>query len=63
MGKKECIVLPNMVGPFSALVKAGDYIFVSGTVGGTDEKGEKVEGVEAQTKHLRIYLTVSVSHL
>jgi len=51
MANKECIVMPNMADrPYSAVVKAGDFIFMSGTVGGVDEKGGKIEGLEAQTK-------------
>jgi 2-iminobutanoate/2-iminopropanoate deaminase len=50
MGKK-CFVLPDMVGrPYSSAVKAGDYIFLSGTIGYLDEKGKEVVGIEAQTK-------------
>jgi len=50
MGKK-CFVLPDMVGrPYSSAVKAGDYIFLSGTIGYVDETGNEVIGIEAQTK-------------
>jgi 2-iminobutanoate/2-iminopropanoate deaminase len=31
-------------------MKAGDYIFISGQVGHVDREGNKVEGVEAQTR-------------
>lgn len=40
--------LPNV--PYSPGMKAGDYIFISGQVGHLDREGNKVEGVEAQTR-------------
>lgn len=47
---KEYINLPGTLNlPFSAAVKAGDFIFVSGQVGYIDSKGNKVDGIEAQT--------------
>ena len=36
--------------PYSPGMKAGDYIFVSGQIGHVDREGNKVEGVEAQTR-------------
>jgi 2-iminobutanoate/2-iminopropanoate deaminase len=36
--------------PFSAAVRAGDFIYVSGQVGHIDSNGNKVVGVEAQTE-------------
>ena len=36
--------------PFSNGTKAGDYIFVSGQIGHVDSKGNKLEGIEAQTR-------------
>ena len=36
--------------PFSNGTKAGDYIFVSGQIGHVDGKGNKLEGIEAQTR-------------
>jgi 2-iminobutanoate/2-iminopropanoate deaminase len=36
--------------PFSAGIKAGDFIFVSGQVGHLDDKGNSITGIEAQTK-------------
>jgi 2-iminobutanoate/2-iminopropanoate deaminase len=36
--------------PFSSAVKAGDFIYVSGQVGHIDGNGNKLEGIEAQTK-------------
>lgn len=49
---KQAINLPGAPArPYSAAVKAGDFIFVSGTVGFINSKtGEKNEGIEAQTK-------------
>jgi len=38
--------------PYSAGIKAGDYIFVSGQVGHVDDKGNKLEGIEAQTRQV-----------
>jgi len=49
--KGEAINLPNAPTlPFSAAIRAGDYIFVSGQIGFTDAKGGEVKGIEAQTK-------------
>ena len=50
--KKEFINLPNPnPRPYSQAVKAGDYIFVSGTIGNVNpETGGKVTGIQAQTK-------------
>jgi len=36
--------------PFSPAIRAGDYIFVSGQVGHDIKTGNKVEGIEAQTR-------------
>jgi len=36
--------------PFSAAIKAGDYIFVSGQAGYVGERNTKVKRIEAQTK-------------
>jgi 2-iminobutanoate/2-iminopropanoate deaminase len=36
--------------PYTPAVKAGDYVFVSGQVGYTDSAGNKIEGVENQTR-------------
>lgn len=38
--------------PFSNGTKAGDYIFVSGQIGHVDGKGNKLEGIEAQTRQV-----------
>jgi len=49
--KKEVINItgaPNL--PFSSAVKAGDYIFVSGQVGHTDDNGNKISDIEGQTR-------------
>jgi 2-iminobutanoate/2-iminopropanoate deaminase len=42
----------NMLRPFSAAVRAGDFIFVSGFHGGGSDPqgGEKFETIESQTK-------------
>jgi len=49
---KQVIMVPTALPgvPFSPGMKAGDYIFVSGQVGHVDREGNKVEGVEAQTR-------------
>jgi 2-iminobutanoate/2-iminopropanoate deaminase len=48
---KEVITVPNAPKlPFSAAIRAGDYIFVSGQVGFVDSGGKKVKGIEAQTQ-------------
>jgi len=49
--KKEVINIsgaPNL--PFSSAVKADNYIFVSGQVGHTDEKGNRIDDIEGQTR-------------
>ncbi|MBI4187872.1 MAG: RidA family protein [Chloroflexi bacterium] len=38
--------------PFSSAFRAGDFIFVSGTVGARDANGNAVEGVQAQTRQV-----------
>jgi len=38
--------------PFCSAVKAGDYIFVSGTAALEDEKGNKLTTIEAQTHEI-----------
>ena len=51
MVRKEVIVLPGMKErPYSSAIRAGDFIFVSGTVGGVDAQGNPIEGIAAQTK-------------
>ena len=51
MAKKEVILLPNTEHlPFSSAVRAGDFIFVSGTIGVRDAQGNALEGVEAQSR-------------
>jgi len=48
---KKVILMPNAPSyPFSAAVRAGDYIFVSGQGGFIDAQGKEVKGIEAQTK-------------
>jgi 2-iminobutanoate/2-iminopropanoate deaminase len=36
--------------PYSAGMRVGDFIFVSGQVGATDNNGKEVKGIEAQTR-------------
>ena len=36
--------------PFSAAVRAGDFIFTSGAIGHIDAQGNPIEGIEAQGK-------------
>jgi 2-iminobutanoate/2-iminopropanoate deaminase len=46
---KKVITLPDAPRlPFSAAIRAGDYIFVSGQIGHTDAEGREIKGVEAQ---------------
>ena len=51
---KQVITVPTALPgvPFSPGMKAGDYIFVSGQVGHVDGKGNKLEGIEAQTRRV-----------
>ncbi len=51
---KQVITVPTSLPgvPFSPAIKAGDYIFVSGQVGHVDSQGEKLAGVEAQTRQV-----------
>lgn len=47
---KEAIVLSGTEDrPYSSAVRAGDFIFVSGAVGGVDAQGNPNNGIEAQT--------------
>ena len=49
--RKEVIIMPNTAErPFSSAVRAGGYIFVSGSVGHIDNEGKEVKGIEAQTR-------------
>ncbi len=51
MVRKEVIVLPGMKDrPYSSAIRAGDFIFVSGTIGGVDAQGNPIEGIAAQTR-------------
>lgn len=51
MPKKEFIVMPGKeTATISAAVRAGDFIFVSGTLGNVDAQGNPLEGIEAQTR-------------
>lgn len=51
MARKECFVLPHMVDrPFSSAVRAGDFVFVSGSSGHVDAQGNPVKGIETQTR-------------
>ena len=53
MAKQVISVPTSLPGiPFSPGMKAGDYIFVSGQVGHVDEKGNTVNGIEAQTRQV-----------
>ena len=48
---KEFIIMPNTTeSPYSSAVRAGDYIFLSGTGGVVDKDGKEVKGIKAQTK-------------
>jgi reactive intermediate/imine deaminase len=42
--------------PLSAAIRAGDYIFISGRTGTTDEQGVAVTGIEAQTRQCFEYM-------
>lgn len=51
---KEAISVPWALPgiPYSAGMKTGEFIFVSGQVGATDSNGQPVEGVKAQTEQV-----------
>lgn len=51
---KQVITVPTSLPgvPYSPGMKAGDYTFVSGQVGHVDGKGNKLEGIEAQTRRV-----------
>jgi len=51
---KQVITVPTSLPgvPYSPGMKAGDYVFVSGQVGHVDSKGNKLEGIEAQTRQV-----------
>ena len=51
MARKEYFVITQMADrPFSSAVRAGDFIFASGTSGTVDAQGNTVKGIEAQTR-------------
>ena len=51
MARKEYFVLPQMADkPFSSAVRAGDFVFASGTSGTVDTQGNTVKGIEAQSR-------------
>ncbi len=51
MTEKKVIIMPNTTPwSLSLAVRAGDFIFVSGTGGKVDAQGNPVEGIEAQTR-------------
>ena len=53
MAKKTITVPWALAGvPYSAGIKVGDFVFVSGQVGATDNKGQEVKGIEAQTRQV-----------
>ena len=48
---KEIVIMPNTAEyPFSSAVRAGDFVFVSGNGGHVGKGGERVSGIEAQTR-------------
>ncbi len=48
---KQAFNLPGITGrPYSQAVRAGDFIFVSGTTGSVNQKGEKLTGIKDQTR-------------
>jgi 2-iminobutanoate/2-iminopropanoate deaminase len=51
---KQVITVPTALPgvPYSPAIKSGEYIFVSGQVGHVDGQGNKLEGVEAQTRQV-----------
>ena len=51
---KQVITVPTALPgvPYSPAIKTGDYVFVSGQVGHVDSQGNKLEGVEAQTRQV-----------
>ncbi|TFH13275.1 RidA family protein [Candidatus Bathyarchaeota archaeon] len=50
---KEYYTKPGMEKyPFSSAVKAGDYIFISGTATNEDEQGNKLTTIETQTHEI-----------
>jgi len=51
---KQVITVPTALPgvPYSPAIKSGEYIFVSGQVGHVDSQGNKLVGVEAQTRQV-----------
>ena len=48
---KEIIIMPNTAErPFSSAVRAGNYIFVSGSGGFVNKDGRELKGIKAQTR-------------
>jgi reactive intermediate/imine deaminase len=48
--------------PFCSAVKAGDYIFVSGTAALTDDEGNKLTNIESQTHQIMKQIKESLAH-
>lgn len=50
MTRKEFIIHPSRADlPFSQAVRAGEYIFVSGTMGNINAEGNPIQGIDAQS--------------
>ena len=48
---KEFIIMPDTAEyPYSSAVRAGDYIFLSGSGGFVGKDGKKIKGIESQTR-------------
>jgi 2-iminobutanoate/2-iminopropanoate deaminase len=53
MAKQVITVATALPGvPYSPGIKTGDLVFISGQVGHVDSQGNKLEGIEAQTKQV-----------
>lgn len=43
---------PEAIGPYSQAIQAGDFLYLSGSIGLDPESGELAEGLEQQTKQV-----------
>lgn len=50
MTKEVITVAKKPRSPLSPGIRAGDYIFVSGQIGGADDEGKEIIGIEGQTR-------------
>ncbi len=51
MTERKIVIMPGTEDhPYSSAVRAGEYLFLGGQIGSVDDGGNKVVGIEGQTK-------------